>query len=287
MANDELLTDEYVAGLLAKEAKDASAKYSAMGLEAYNSSRPSNKLKPNTRFLRHIIKETKNHNEALLAREAAESQARLQDLAEAEDKKRKRYKPESGAIRNRQLGDIAAILGGKKRRRAAEEEGKEQLGPARASVSGKDDGRLKQDSPPQDEPDEGEDSDPLADIIGPAPPPPTRIRGRGAPGSSAMDSRFSDNYDPKSDVQPDTTAGDDWDDALEALRDRAKWRQQGADRLRAAGFTDEQVSKWEKSGGEKNMDDVQWSRAGEKREWDRGKVLGDDGTIGHGAEWGE
>ena len=39
MANDELLTDEYVAGLLAKEAKDASAKYSAMGLEAYNSSR--------------------------------------------------------------------------------------------------------------------------------------------------------------------------------------------------------------------------------------------------------
>ena len=102
-----------------------------------------------------------------------------------------------------------------------------------------------------------------------------------------MDSRFSDNYDPKSDVQPDTTAGDDWDDALEALRDRAKWRQQGADRLRAAGFTDEQVSKWEKSGGEKNMDDVQWSRAGEKREWDRGKVLGDDGTIGHGAEWGE
>lgn len=39
MANDELLTDEYVAGLLAKEAKDASGKYSAMGLEAYNSSR--------------------------------------------------------------------------------------------------------------------------------------------------------------------------------------------------------------------------------------------------------
>lgn len=100
-----------------------------------------------------------------------------------------------------------------------------------------------------------------------------------------MDSRFSENYDPKADVQPDTQGGDDWDDALEALRDRAKWRQQGADRLRAAGFTDEQVTKWEKSGGEKTMDDVQWSRAGEKREWDRGKKLGDDGAVGHCAEW--
>lgn len=37
MANDELLTDDYVAGLLAKDAKDCSLKYSAMGLEAFDS----------------------------------------------------------------------------------------------------------------------------------------------------------------------------------------------------------------------------------------------------------
>lgn len=36
MSNDELLTDDYVAGLLAKEASDCSLKYSAMGLEAFN-----------------------------------------------------------------------------------------------------------------------------------------------------------------------------------------------------------------------------------------------------------
>lgn len=85
-----------------------------------------------------------------------------------------------------------------------------------------------------------------------------------------MDSRFSSDYDPKSEVQLEDDTRDDWDDALEALRDRAKFRQQGADRLREAGFTEEQVKKWEK-GDEKTIDDVKWTKAGEKREWDRGK----------------
>jgi hypothetical protein len=85
-----------------------------------------------------------------------------------------------------------------------------------------------------------------------------------------MDGRFSDTYDPKADVLPDPDEADDWDEALEALRDRQKWKQQGAERLRAAGFTDEQVKKWE-NGDEKDVSDVRWSKAGEGREWDRGK----------------
>jgi hypothetical protein len=36
MPNDEILTDDYVADLLAKEANDCSLKYSAMGMEAFN-----------------------------------------------------------------------------------------------------------------------------------------------------------------------------------------------------------------------------------------------------------
>lgn len=86
-----------------------------------------------------------------------------------------------------------------------------------------------------------------------------------------MDDRFSSGYDPKSDIQMDDEGGlDDWDESLEALRDRARFRQQGADRLRQAGFTEEQVKKWEK-GDEKTIEDVKWAKAGEKREWDRGK----------------
>ena len=39
MPPDDLLTDDYVAELLAKEASDCSLKYSAMGLDAYKSTK--------------------------------------------------------------------------------------------------------------------------------------------------------------------------------------------------------------------------------------------------------
>jgi len=125
-----------------------------------------------------------------------------------------------------------------------------------------------------------------------------------------MDSRFSENYDPSNEMQltsllqdhhhndddddgqaPDSGRGDNnnngkkkeeeegsgnWDEAIEAYRDRQKWKQQGADRLRAAGFTEEQVAKWERQGpggAQRDADDVRWSGRGEKREWDRGKEV--------------
>jgi hypothetical protein len=37
MANDDLLTDDYVAGVLARDAKESALKYSALGLEAFSS----------------------------------------------------------------------------------------------------------------------------------------------------------------------------------------------------------------------------------------------------------
>lgn len=132
------------------------------------------------------------------------------------------------------------------------------------------------------------DSDPLEAIIGPHPPSPkpkVKARGRGTFASaSAMDSHFSSNYDPTVDVQPDPETDDDWDMALEALRDRQKWQKQGAERLKAAGFTEEEIQKWEK-GGEKREEDVKWKGRGEGREWDRGKVVGEDG-IETEPEWG-
>ncbi|TPX14861.1 uncharacterized protein E0L32_004970 [Thyridium curvatum] len=453
--DDDILTDDYVAEVLASEARDCSLKYSALGLEGYKSpSRPANKSKPNTRFLRHIIKETKNHNEALLAKEAAESQARLQELAEAEDKKRRKHRPEPKDVRQRQLGDIAAILSGRKPRRERDQaagdvkdaerrekggdKSSREDGPSSSSrsrekgdKSSREDGpssssrshrrdRDRSRSPPcrssrgdrrerrreedhkdrsrerrkrrHDTSDEGEeeeeeeeeehthrrsrrrrrersrspsarqrrdrrrersplqqppaagldadarrerrdarrtsdinnnnnnnnkgkhasqshsrlgkqgkqddDSDPLEDIIGPAPPPAAAAasipRGRGAASSSSgIDRRFSASYDPKMDVQPyaDPAAADDWDDAVEAFRDRQKWKQQGGDRLREAGFSDDQIKKWEKGGGlgssaaDADWSDFQWTKKGEKREWDRGKTVGGDGETTAEADW--
>ena len=139
------------------------------------------------------------------------------------------------------------------------------------------------------------DSDPLESIVGPSPPSPkpeVRLRGRGtATAGSNIDAHFARNYDPANDAHPDPEIEqDDWDQALEALRDRQKWQQRGAERLRAAGFSEDEVLNWT-SGQNKDVDverdenDVRWRGRGEGREWDRGKVVTSDG-VATGAEWG-
>jgi hypothetical protein len=440
---DTPLTDDYVASLLAKDAKESSIRYSALGMGAFlqtkyillseflktllmPSRQPVNKPKPNTRFLRTIIKETDNHNAALLAKEAAESKMRLESLVTKENRS-------TADIRRRQLGHITAHLsGGAKRRHvhsketpqrirdiSSDEEDTERKGtndnikgeriprerrddhkekderksrnshhrnrehdreerndrkprdtssrdirsdldnenssrkhrrhrsrsgerkehttrhrdrknqsrsrsrsPRHSNSNGN---RHRQRSPqrssrhekkesdrsrgkrrsrnvsPFEEDDVTReesrevgrreksrtvvdyDSDPLDSIIGPRPPPISEVRSRGrglTSSASGIDSRFSSNYDPKIDVAVEED--DDWDQALEALRDRTKWKQQGADRLRAAGFTEEEVKKWEK--GSKTEEDVKWAKKGEGREWDRGKVVGADGLFGVSSE---
>jgi len=150
----------------------------------------------------------------------------------------------------------------------------------------KDTGRLSKD--------DDSDSDPLDDIIGPALPSKSTVRRRGRGVNSAMsgiDNRFAADYDPKIDVtpDPDETGGDDWDTAVETFRDRMKWKQQGAERLRSAGFTEEQIRKWEKGGekgGEKDETDVKWDKAGGVREWDRGKLVSPDGAVTPQPEYG-
>lgn len=347
---------------------------------------PANKPKPNTRFLRNIIKDTDNHNAALLAKEAAEARARLRTLPNHQQESKKPVRVGAGDIRRRQLGDIAAILGGRPIKRRRTEDNKKADSSRYVNTSSDEDKpkeksrekirnresredndgrhssrdhrsrhrrdrsvseergvdrkerrqrdksrsrsprehrdrdsrrrdrsrRRKRTHSPDDRSHNTErhsyrqrhsptrfkrtsekesitfekepgvkldyDSDPLDDIIGPR-PPEIKIRGRGTIShGSGIDARFSANYDPATDVQLDPDEENDWDQALEALKDRQKWKQQGADRLRAAGFTEEEVSKWE-SGGEKREADVKWAKQGEGREWDRGKVLGDDGVV--------
>jgi hypothetical protein len=122
---------------------------------------------------------------------------------------------------------------------------------------------------------DGDDSDPLEEIIGPAPPPKYRGRGTVA-GAASLDRRFSESYDPSTEVLPDDEGGD-WDDAVEAYRDRQKLRQMQEERMKAAGFADHQIQRANNSQREKTEEDVVWSKAGEERAWDRGKRDDEDG----------
>ncbi|KJK67859.1 hypothetical protein P875_00108885 [Aspergillus parasiticus SU-1] len=159
----------------------------------------------------------------------------------------------------------------------------------------------------------GYESDPLEDLVGPLPPQadnstgaaPIRSRGRGAyrPNMSNIDAHFAPDYDPTLDVQLEDddenasskpsrrpvaglmTGDDDWELALEAVRDRARWKQRGEDRLREAGFDDAFVKQWKSNttpttgDSEGRLEDVRWSKKGEGREWDRGKYVNEDGHI--------
>lgn len=149
-------------------------------------------------------------------------------------------------------------------------------------------GRGKQTQEKKAEPKPDSDSDPLDDIIGPRPPavPKVRTRGRGTISqASGIDARFSASYDPMADVQIESDEELDWDQAVENYRDRQKFKKHGADRLRAAGFTEDQIKKWEQ-GGEEREEDVKWAKKGEGREWDRGKVLDDDGVVSWDPDFG-
>ncbi|PYH94102.1 hypothetical protein BO71DRAFT_380158 [Aspergillus ellipticus CBS 707.79] len=169
-------------------------------------------------------------------------------------------------------------------------------------------------NPPSDN-----ESDPLEDLVGPLPakenghdyPEPIRSRGRGAyrPNMSNIDAHFAADYDPTADVHLEEddqassrptrrpvqglmTGDDDWELALEAVRDRARWKQKGEERLREAGFGSEFVERWKSNttstpgdDSEGRLEDVKWSKKGEGREWDRGKFFDDDGHIDVKASW--
>jgi hypothetical protein len=159
------------------------------------------------------------------------------------------------------------------------------------------------------------DSDPLSSIVGSDPADHKTLttikRGRGftrdahggggRKSSSNIDAHFSSTYNPALDVDPDPDSSDDadgadMDNALEALRDRRAWRAKQADRLREAGFDEDEIDRWKKTtsslqktrlgsgNGDDNGDvplrEVRWSKTGEQREWDAGKPVfgGVDGT---------
>jgi hypothetical protein len=400
MPQDEL-TDDYVAELLKADAKKTSQKYTRLGFSgllpgryiacgwtsdpyADKFYRPTNHApKPNLRFLRNILRETDNHNAALLAKEAEESKAKLKDLKsgsvngiqkDSSDHSRKRRRSPDDDLKER-------YGRGSKRRNRCEESpvrytsrrdksrGRRSTRKHRESSSDSESRhrtstrrrtrhrtrsrerererhssnrgpghsrksrsrstsdsentsrrhrkhtrrkrcrsresdsshhnadrhrRISPDRLPERTSDKSKsDSDPLEELVGPLPPSqkPTievRKRGRGAFTSTrnlSMDAHFATDYDPSTDIRPDSDHDDDWEEALEAMRDRQRWKQQGADRLRQAGFTEALIKSWEKR-DDKNEDDVRWAKKGEGREWDRGKVLDDDGNIALKPEWG-
>ncbi|KAK6431436.1 hypothetical protein LTR95_012404 [Oleoguttula sp. CCFEE 5521] len=344
MPAESALDDDYIISLLSSPNPPAHLRQK----------RQKNAPKPNTRFLKQIVSQVDSHNAALLAKENADSRARLRALVgvgqptststsdRGHDRKRKREGGHERAGRwglalgglgrrvderetdrqHQSHGSRSSVRGddlkrrkerhedsaeghvpcsapecrakrtSSKESRPSQREGREskrrcecELGARSRVLSKTADTRLTYDDYDEDaaDLDAGSEYEPL----GPSPPSVVRPRGRGAETKSGsnMDLRFNDpTYDPSADVSLDEDV-DDWDEAREALRDRAEWRSNRAARLRESGFSETDVKKWEGSGREKDDRDVRWTGKGESREWDRGKVLDKKGRVCVKAEW--
>ncbi|KAL4873616.1 hypothetical protein BDV12DRAFT_81370 [Aspergillus spectabilis] len=387
-------SDDYVAQVLAKEARDSSMKYSALGMNAYMPSRPTGSApKPNTRFLRHIIKETDNHNTALKKKEEKEARERMrqqrdpaqsqnagkdqgqhrlhdrdrdsrrdrrEDREDRHRSRRRRQRSRSASMprertratrrrsesrdrdgdrhrrsrkshrhrsysRSRTCSPYARDVGSRSRRRHRRRSSSRSCSHSRSRSRSPESKARRKDkqvtrqsassriAPAFHGKASGDESDPLEDLVGPLPKEdaPVRSRGRGAykPNASNIDAHFAPEYDPTLDVQLEDdeaqtsnrsarrpvaglmTGDDDWELSLEALRDRARWKQRGEDRLREAGFNDDIVERWKNSASmatgndEGTSENVKWSTKSEGREWDRGKYVDKDGHIDVKALW--
>src|ERR1700761_307452 len=98
MPNDAT-DDDYVVTLLLKDAEANRKRYlSNSGLGSLLSRQPrGNAPKPNTRFLKNVIRDTDSHNAALKAKEEEDSKARLREMR---DGKRKRDRDdEDGSVK--------------------------------------------------------------------------------------------------------------------------------------------------------------------------------------------
>ncbi|CAN9295564.1 unnamed protein product [Alternaria alternata] len=315
--------DAYVAELLKQDAKKATKTYELVGIDAFNPRRMNSRApRPNKNFLQHLIRQTDSHNTALLAKEAEESRARLRKM----DRDRKRAggrEEDNGRGPEGRLTTAASDNNGHdatpRRRRDrmkrktvpvgnGYDRGLPETNRAKTStMKSKSVGDLEGETTPSANIEgtgrilehlrhhgHGIPKD-IGDVVGietelvlevqsRSTLPPIRMKTTDA-NNMGIESRFSSTYNPSTDVCVTSDVEDDWGDALEALRDRARWQQQGADRLKAAGFTDAQVKKWER-GDTQNEEDVVWTSKGQAREWDRGKVLDEDGDVELKADFG-
>ena len=320
MPLEDDLNDDYVAKLLAADAKRTSSKYATQGLSAFlpRQNRAADAPKPNTRFLNNIVREADSHNAALKRKEELEARRRLRALRETVEPpaKRRRVDESDGSKRSRMFKDILGAARPERshksnsdthgdrardrrhdrpdhrrseadsrrprslsRSRSPRKERRHRRRRSRESDHESDQVKQKSHDSDRDElPAGGLDTVDSHDHA--RTQDSVQVRGRGAnKHRSAMDDHFRKDYDPTQDVSLDSDGGksdEDWDLALEAMRDRAAYKKNQLSRMREAGFSDQDISKWETNvldtgGADGDVHAVRWKRKGEIRDWDAGK----------------
>lgn len=296
------LSDEYIARLLAEDARKTSSRYAKQSSSVPSSRpRPANALKPNTRFLQNIVREADQHNSALRRREEIDAQARLRNLRRNLSSTSGQESAVSRLSRRTHLSDRRSNSSRDDRshsdkRRRHRRHGQE-ISPRAVSsdaVNGDcrrpdeqtSDSRRASNYPRSRNPQVAADAC-LARHASHLDSTETTEQegvhphdGENRVSTSTIDQHFAASYNPAQDVRTysqDRSFDDDWDMALEAVRDREKWKRSQAASMKAAGYKDQDIEQWRhgftsSDGRERDPGELKWAKKGEVREWDHNKL---------------
>ncbi|KAG5513345.1 hypothetical protein PMAC_001408 [Pneumocystis sp. 'macacae'] len=278
-------SDEWIIELLKKEALVKEQASATVGIRAFLSEKQSKDGPPtrslNKRFLTKMVRNMNAHNTALIQKETQEATQRLHKLEKHSSYgAEKRLKADQGAFSRKKGRSIAFVKqqypepnkSSKKTSRMtlnkapSEKVGKTPQGNEETNIINNtgQNKYIKEDISPVQ---------PLSPSIGPH-IPSTYDCYSNAPslGTLMLDSHFHPDYDPRLDVAVSSDENDDWGTALEAIRGIAQWKKQKTQRLAEVGFSNSLIPQV--------IDETLFPvyRKG-LREWDRGKVVLENGEV--------
>ncbi|KAG4305028.1 hypothetical protein PORY_001703 [Pneumocystis oryctolagi] len=270
------VSDEWVIELLKKEALAREQESATVGIQAFLSKKQK-KIQPtrtlNKRFLTKMVRNMDAHNVALVQKEAREATQRLRKLGqhagECESKRRSSVDHSRFSHQHSQHKRSISFVKQQHTRESNKDPEK------RLNKTSKEDCKINtinnkiqhnrtkpniSATPPQ------------SPLIGP-PIPSTYPHDNNAcsSGTLMLNSHFDPNYDPKLDVTISSDE-DDWEIALKAIKDISEWKRQNLQRQIQGEFSTNVVSKITQE-----MKSPVYSKG--LREWDRGKVILENGEI--------
>ncbi|KAI9363976.1 hypothetical protein DFJ73DRAFT_956404 [Zopfochytrium polystomum] len=214
--------EQYVASLIAREAKAAELKYAKEGLSAYiDLDRKKRLPKPNTRFLASVVRSTDDHNQSLLRQMAQDSSERLRQLESGAARRDMRLSPKKRKTSD-DFNSVIPVLhrsDSNDRKRPSRGHSDQSQPFPRATTNEQTAKRSPSPAPK-----------PSFDGSSYTPPLALPKRGRGDVGSSRLDKVFQKDYRPQLDFENyDENSMHHYVAALEQLREEQMARGLGRD----------------------------------------------------------
>lgn len=261
---DKYDSDDWIIELLKKEALEKEHASASIGIKAFLKKKGHTQITHtlNKRFLAKMVREVDTHNIALIRKENREAARRLRMLCRRTSVQR--HKEECNQAQDLYI-DRRRSPPQHRRSITFVKQGELPLNTSNAGhnhVALPDTHLQQKDSPPHSQP-----------LIGPPVPSSSTHSDFSfhSTGKSMLDLHFDPDYDPKLDIAISSDKNDDWNIIFEAIKDREQWKESRTQRQTQSKFPTQIISKI--------TDEYFPVYSKGLREWDRGKVVQENGDI--------